>query len=121
MGVFPYDGPTATKDLAQQTTTASYETLDEAVDISDFHRVAGAVENLDENSNSIHYRVLGSADGGDNWDFTLVSETSIAAGSVETFTVDQPLTDIKVEVKDNAGTDDAVGRLALDNLGEETS
>lgn len=105
-------GPSIQFDWPQQTTTAAYATLDEVKPVLRAESINVAIENLNVTGNSVFFRILGSVDDGSNFDFTVVSETSIAAGAVETATISGPYTHLKVEIKDNAGTDDVAARAA---------
>jgi len=111
-GVFPNEGPGQTHTFDEQTTTSSYEVLDEEKNVRNVKTKELVLVHQNANSNSIYYKVLGSVDGGENYDKELVSETSITAGSTVEKSLTTYVTHIKVMVKDNAGSDDVKGRMA---------
>jgi len=65
------------------------------------------VRNLGTNGNAIKYRLLGSHDEGDTFPVTVTEATTVDAGKSKKTSTFQALTTVKVQVRDESGSDDA--------------
>lgn len=102
MSVYPYDGPYTTFTAGPQLSTDSWATLQE-IDVQEFSNLHAYHENTNANSNSVDVRILGSIDGGDNYDITLLAAKTLTAGSNRDDAIPQAVSDVKVEIKAASG------------------
>ena len=80
MPVFPHEGAYTHISVEKQLSTDNWATLKE-LDVQDWPRKFVRLLNENTNGNSVDFRILGSFDQGSNYPVTLVSSTTLTAGS----------------------------------------